>query len=132
MGFENEEKATNEIVEQLDEKEWKLFQKINEIIIEEKLFQYPDLSLDYVAQKVGLNRYIISKLINKATGKNFNTFVNEYRIKEAIRRLSDRQNNNYTIDAIAFDCGFSNRISFYRSFKKKVGISPSEFKEHAT
>lgn len=124
----NQETKEDNAMKQLDEKEWKTFQKLNELILDEKLFQYPDLSLDYVAQKVGLNRYLVSKIINKATGKNFNAFINEYRIKEAIKLLSDTKNNNYTIDAIAFDCGFSNRISFYRSFKKETGISPTEFK----
>ena len=80
-----------------------------------------------LAQKLGMKRHHVSAAINKCTQKNFNTIINEYRIKEAVLALS---NDKLNVDRIALLCGFSDRRSFYRVFKKMTGLSPTEFRNN--
>jgi len=93
------------------------------------LYKDGNLTLDLLAEKTGLHPNFVSNVVNRCTGKNFKTYINEYRIKEAIRMLSDRHFETLTFDYMAIETGFTNRINFYRVFKKTTGLSPSEFKK---
>ncbi len=99
-------------------------------VVEEEGFRDTDLTLNYLSYKLAINRTYLSKAINKLTGKSFTNWLNEYRIKEAIKRLSDPSMDKLSMDALSYDIGFNNRTTFYRSFKKITGISPSNFKEN--
>ncbi|MDL2305945.1 helix-turn-helix domain-containing protein, partial [Bacteroides sp. OttesenSCG-928-D19] len=68
--------------------------------------------------------------LNRCTGKNINTYINEYRIKEAIRIMSDPGYRTLTLDAIADEAGFNDRQNFHRVFKKKTGLSPGVFRKN--
>jgi AraC-like DNA-binding protein len=95
------------------------------------LYKDSNLSLDMLAEKTGYIQNYISKAINRCTGKHFKAYVNEYRIKEAKRILSDTCSTNISIDRLAFESGFNDRTIFYRVFKKTTGLSPSDFKKNA-
>jgi AraC-like DNA-binding protein len=71
-------------------------------------------------------------VLNEKHGKNFFTFINEYRIKDVILRFGDHKNNNFTILAIAFDSGFNSKTTFNSIFKSQTGMTPSEYREKAT
>ena len=63
---------------------------------------------------------------------SFYDFVNEYRVKEASKRLLDPAYREYTILAIALDAGFHSKTSFNRMFKKVTGLTPSQYiKQHS-
>jgi hypothetical protein len=55
--------------------------------------------------------------------------VNEYRVKEFKKQIKLPKNQNYTILAVAFECGFNSKATFNRAFKKFTGQSPSRFEE---
>jgi AraC-like DNA-binding protein/Flp pilus assembly protein TadD len=104
---------------------------MNEIykLMENDIYKDCHLTLDMLAEQTGYHSNYISNAINRCTGKNFKTYINEYRIKAAIRILSDKSNSkNITVDAVAFDSGFSDRKNFHRVFKKITGLSPTDFK----
>ncbi|WP_353123717.1 helix-turn-helix domain-containing protein [Dysgonomonas capnocytophagoides] len=103
--------------------------RIFSVVVGQKLYTSPGFNLEILSEHVGINRKYLSKAINNATGKNFNTYINEYRVKEAIRLLSDPANKLLPVDDIGKQVGFSNRNSFYESFRKMTGISPSQFKK---
>lgn len=103
--------------------------RIFSVVVGQKLYTSPGFNLEILSEHLGINRKYLSKAINSATGKNFNTYINEYRIKEAIRLLSDPGNKFLSVDDIGIWVGFSNRSSFYESFRKMTGISPSQFKK---
>ncbi|MBB4037946.1 AraC-like DNA-binding protein/Tfp pilus assembly protein PilF [Dysgonomonas hofstadii] len=107
-----------------------LMKEVHELIKTEKVFKELDLTLESLSKQMNVNRNYLSKAINKTTGKNFNTFINEYRIKEAIKIMSDEKSDLISIDAIALEVGFNNRISFYQSFKKITGLTPSDFRNN--
>lgn len=113
-----------------DEEDITLMNQVNDLIKKEKIFKDLDLTLDSLSKQMNINRNYLSKAINKTTGKNFNTYINEYRIKEAIKIMSDEKSDLISIDAIALEVGFSNRISFYQSFKKITGLTPSHFRNN--
>jgi len=107
-----------------------LFDKLEQLFQSEKLYRHPDVSLEYVANKLNINRSQLSYIVNNFTGKNFNIYVNEYRIKEAVRLLSSPKADNFSLEGIALESGFKNRKTFYEAFKKTTGLSPSVFKNN--
>ncbi|MDL2228174.1 AraC family transcriptional regulator [Bacteroidales bacterium OttesenSCG-928-K03] len=113
-----------------DDSDKLIMESIEKIMSEKELYKRNDLSLDILSAETGINRYYISLALNRCSGKNFNGYVNEYRIKEAIRIMSEPANKNLTIDAIAFDAGFNDRQSFHRVFKNKTGLSPGDFRKN--
>lgn len=103
---------------------------VEQAVIEEKMFKQADLTLDMLSAATGYSRYYLSGALNRCTGANFNTYVNEQRIKEAVRVMSDPENADLTVDAIAFDAGFNDRKNFYKVFKKVTGLSPTQFRRN--
>lgn len=107
-----------------------IMDNIQKVMLEDGFYKQSDLTLDMLVSRLGLNRSYISNALNRCAGKNFNTFINEFRVKEAIRLMSEPQNNNLTIEAIGFEAGFNDRSSFYRIFKKITALSPTEFRRN--
>lgn len=73
----------------------------------------------------------VSQSINEMYGKNFNAILNDYRIKEACRRLSNKGYEHFTIEAIAASVGFKSRTTFIATFKRITGFTPSEYQRAA-
>ena len=95
----------------------------------DKIYKNSDLRITLVSEILKTNRTYISKLINAEFKKNFNEFVNEYRIEEAKKLLLDKSHNLYTIEYIAEKSGFGSVNSFTRVFKEIVGMPPGKYKE---
>jgi AraC-like DNA-binding protein len=106
---------------------WKA--KILKLMQDEKLYLQPELNLSDIANRLKTNISVLSGVVNNAFGKNFNDFVNEYRVKEFQERILLPENKNITLLGIAFDCGFNSKATFNRSFKKFTGKAPKEFLE---
>lgn len=104
-----------------------LKEKIEIIMLEEKLYRNPGLTLSELAQKVGTNRHSLSKVINDGLGMNFNDFVNSYRVSEFKVLALDENHKNHTLLAIAHIVGFNSKSAFNRSFKKLEQCTPREF-----
>jgi len=90
----------------------------------------PEFSLVKLAKLADSNTKYVSQTINDFTGKNFRTFINEYRIREARRRLLDTENyGNMTIQYLAESIGFLSTSAFNMAFRKFTGMTPSLFKK---
>jgi AraC-like DNA-binding protein len=87
------------------------------------------LSLKEVAVYLKVSTNHLSQVINESLGKNFFDFVNGYRVNLVKAKLKDPANKNYTILAIALECGFNSKSSFNAIFKKFIGKTPSEYIE---
>jgi len=98
-------------------------------IPEKKVYQENTLSIDSLAILLEYKKRQVSEAINHCTNTNFHAFINEYRIKEAIRLLSDIESKIDLLDDIAYAIGFNDRTSFHRAFKKITGLSPLEFRK---
>ncbi|HWB25838.1 MAG TPA: FtsX-like permease family protein [Chitinophagaceae bacterium] len=91
-------------------------------------YQDPELSLNSLAEKLGMPPHELSRVINTALNKNFNDFINEYRVMDAARKIEDAAYNNITLLGIGFEAGFNSKTSFNRIFKQMTGKSPTEYK----
>jgi AraC-like DNA-binding protein len=91
-----------------------------------------DLSIQDLSDTTGIPRHYLTQVLNETHGKNFFTFINEYRVNEVIERFKDHKNDNFTILAIAFDSGFNSKTTFNSIFKSLTGMTPSEYREKAT
>jgi AraC-like DNA-binding protein/uncharacterized Tic20 family protein len=87
-----------------------------------------DLTIHDVSAELDIPRHYLTQVINGMLGKNFYTFINEYRIKEVKKLLSDRKYSKYTLTAIAYEAGFNSKSSFNSVFKSATGMTPSQFK----
>jgi len=84
-----------------------------------------DFSLDKLAETVQSNHAYVSQVINTVLKKNFSSFLNSYRIREALRLFSEPDVKKYTIEYIAFKVGFKSQSGFRDAFKAIMGVSPN-------
>jgi AraC-like DNA-binding protein len=103
--------------------------KILHVVKGKKLFLSENCTLQLLANEVNESSHSISMIINSRYNKSFPDFINQFRIEKAIDLLQSA-NYNMTIEGIAFECGFGNKTSFYKAFKKETGKLPSEFLPH--
>ena len=95
----------------------------------EKPYLDPALTLAMLAEKLSMPGKHLSQIINEHFGQNFNDFINSYRIRAAIARLSDAKTREDKLLKIAFESGFNSKSVFNAAFKKNTGFRPSEFRQ---
>jgi len=125
--YENESKKTLLSDKELE----KLKTKLQNLMETEKPYLNPQLTLSDLSKNLGVNSAVLSFLINNGFAKNFNDFVNQFRIMEVKEKLQNGEAENLTLLAVAFDCGFNSKATFNRAFKKFTGVSPKEFQPSA-
>jgi len=107
-------------------------QNLITFVEEKKPYLDRNLSIHQLSLMTGIPRHFITQILNEYHKKNFFLFINEYRVKEVIKKFSDPRFNFYTILAIAFDAGFNSKTTFNAIFKNLTGVTPSEFREKTT
>jgi AraC-like DNA-binding protein len=107
-----------------------LMATIERLMSEKKPYKDASLSVETLAQTLGVKRQYLSDAIHRCTKKNFNTFVNEYRIKESIRLLSETNLTTFSFSSIVFESGFNEDRTFRRVFRKMTGLSPTDFRKN--
>ncbi|MGD1842461.1 MAG: helix-turn-helix domain-containing protein [Thermonemataceae bacterium] len=112
--------------QQVDE----LVQKIKTLFEQDKIYKDASLNLQALAKELKQPPYLVSKSINTFFQKSFPELLNHYRIKEATRLLQEEQFKHYSIEAVAYECGFNALSAFYTAFKKIHHITPAVFKKH--
>lgn len=100
--------------------------KLLRLMAAEQPWLEPELTLTELAHRLGTHPALLSKVINAGCGKNFNDFVNTYRVREARRKLADVRFAHYSLVGVALESGFNSKSTFNRVFKKLLGQAPSE------
>ena len=108
-----------------------LKEKILDIILIHKKYKDKDYSAKRLAEDLGTNTRYISAVVNVRFHMNYTTFVNKYRIEEAMTLLVDKRYQDLNMEDISDMVGFSNRQSFYAAFYRVNGITPREYKQRA-
>jgi AraC-like DNA-binding protein len=103
-------------------------EKIDQLMCKQKPYLFPDLTLDMLAEKLGMSAKDLSMIINRHFNNNFYEFINNYRIEEAKVMLVDPKQKTKTITDIYLDVGFNSKSVFNTFFKKIVGVTPSEYR----
>jgi AraC-like DNA-binding protein len=106
-------------------------QRLSYIFQVEKIYRSARLSLDSLAERLGLQSHQLSAIVNSRLGRSFTEIVSDYRVEEVKKRLSDPTEKANILN-IAYDAGFGTKASFNRIFKDRTGLTPSEFRrKHA-
>jgi len=108
-----------------DEMENELLSKIFKILEDRSVISDPEFSLSKLAVMLQCNHLYVSQVVNDIIKKNFNLLLNEYRISEAQRLLSEPDAKKYTLEALALKAGYKSISTFHRVFKEITGLSPS-------
>ena len=106
-----------------------LFDKILNIVVVNKRYRDANFSAKELAKELKTNTRYISAVINSRFNTNFSCLVNEYRIKEAQHKLTDKRFQGLTIEEIGKMVGFANRQSFYASFYRIMGETPNGYRK---
>jgi AraC-like DNA-binding protein len=101
--------------------------RLSSLMENDKLFLDNDLNLPTVAEKLNISIHEASFLINETTKDNFYNFINKYRVNEAKKLLASTKMDELNILGIAFASGFNSKTTFNTTFKRVVGISPSQY-----
>ncbi|MBT33244.1 MAG: AraC family transcriptional regulator [Thalassobius sp.] len=101
------------------------------VMQEDQLFLNPELNLRTLAEKIELHPNKLSWLLNKKMGKNFNDFVNSYRLETFKAKSIDPANKHLTILGLAYESGFRSKSVFNDFFKRETGLTPKKWmKQH--
>ena len=107
-----------------------IIDRLTRVMNEKELFRNPNLKVNDLAKEVNISGHQLSQILNNNIEKNFTLFVNEYRINAACKLLFE--NTNFTIDAVGAEVGFNSKSTFFASFKKIKGMTPSAFQQENT
>lgn len=105
-----------------------LKEKILKVILIKQKYKDKDYSAKKLADELGTNTRYISAVVNVKFHMNYTSFVNKFRIEEAMALLVDKRYQDLNMEDISDMVGFSNRQSFYASFYRINGITPREYK----
>ena len=101
------------------------FQRIEELMSNDKTYRDATLNLDRLARKAVIPSRQVSQAINRATGMNVSQYVNGYRIAEACDLLRRTQ---HPVTEIMFDVGFQTKSNFNREFRRVTGTTPQSWR----
>ncbi len=104
-----------------------LMQRVMEVINEN--IGDSDLSVDMIAQKVGISRVHLHRKMKELTNQTPHSFIRNIRLQQAAKLL---KNGKQSITEVMYACGFSNSASFSTMFKNLYGCSPREYMQNAT
>lgn len=110
-----------DVAKQLDD-------QLQQLIEEHKPHLDDNISLGKLAALMGISRNQLSELLNIHKQISFYDFLNDLRCQESLALISS-DNHNLSIIDIAYRSGFNNRNSFYTVFKKRTGLTPSQYKK---
>ena len=105
-----------------------LKEKILNIILIQQRYKDKTYSAKQLAEDLGTNTRYISAVVNVRFHMNYTSFVNKFRIEEAMALLVDKRYQELNMEDISDMVGFSNRQSFYASFYKLNGVTPRDYR----
>lgn len=103
-----------------------LFKRVSFLINSQKLYLQPKLSREDVIKMSKCPRNKFAQLFTQYAGMTFNKYINDLRLEYAAKLLRDKP--EYTIEAIAEECGLPIAQTFYRNFSDKFGVTPNDFR----
>ncbi len=100
---------------------------VKSLMEDQKVYLNPELNLSDLAEQANMSRAQLSEIINSGFNKNFNDFVNMYRVDAFKAMIKANKHKQLSLLGIAQDCGFNSKATFNRVFKKLTNHSPTEY-----
>jgi AraC-like DNA-binding protein len=123
------ESSTQNKEKQIPDKDIQLLKSLMEV---DKVYLNPELNLSDLAEKANISRAQLSEIINAGFQKNFNDFINMYRVNAFKKMIKEDKHKQLSLLGIAQECGFNSKATFNRVFKKLTNSSPSEYLKSIT
>lgn len=105
-----------------------LLKRINDLMDHERIFLQPGFTSGTLAEHLGIPDSLVLKVVADVQGTDFQSYVDGYRVQEAIRILSDPLNKQVSMEEVIDRCGFTDRQSFDRIFESETGMTPRQFR----
>jgi len=103
-----------------------LSDKLLELMVKEKLYRNPELTLELLSSHLQTTRHNTSQIINQYYNKSYSDFINDFRINDAKEII--KKSKDIKINKLLFDLGFNSKSNFYNAFKRRLNMTPSQFK----
>jgi len=101
--------------------------RLMEHISTHKPYLDPDLSLRNLAKQIDIHPNHLSWILNQGIGKNFNEFINQFRIETFKSIALEHENKKLSIEGMAYESGFNSKTVFNTFFKKETGLTPTQY-----
>ncbi|KJC36236.1 hypothetical protein UP09_33845 [Bradyrhizobium sp. LTSP885] len=109
-----------------------LLRRLQRLMTVERAYRREGLTIGSLSAELGVQEYRLRQLINEGLGhRNFNAFLNHYRIEDASTALADSGQKQVPVLTIAMDAGFQSIGPFNRAFKAATDLTPTEFRRLA-
>ena len=106
-----------------------LIRKLNMLMEEEKPYLNPELTLAELSTRMDIQKHELTDLLNHYIGKNFFSYVNDFRLHSVMRKLESDDYDHLTLMSIAYDSGFNSKSTFNSLFKQFTGMTPSQYRK---
>lgn len=121
-------RIVNDKITTATETQKNVFNRINDFVKNSQCYLDPKLSQEVLADRLEISTSQLSLHINMFSDFNFSDYINNYRVNQAKKLLTDPGFSQYTILSIGLECGFNSRSTFYAAFKKFTGQTPTDYK----
>jgi AraC-like DNA-binding protein len=112
-----------------DSDEERLAESLQRAMHDDRVYRTEGMSLPGLASRLAVPEYRLRRLINRRLGfRNFNAYVNSFRLDEAKTALADPERRALPVLTIALDAGFQSIGPFNRAFKDATGLTPTEYR----
>jgi AraC-like DNA-binding protein len=102
--------------------------EIYQSMTQDQLYLESTLNLSMLSEHLGIRKHLVSQVINQTLNTTFFKLINSYRVKHAKFLMGD-VNCAFTLERIAVESGFNNRVTFNKAFKEEEGNSPSIYRK---
>lgn len=116
--------ASQKITASPDAETLATLEQLNQLMDEDEIYLNPSLSLRELAQSLQIHPNKLSWLINENLGKNFNEYINNWRLTAFQQKALNPENSNITLLGLAYESGFNSKSVFNEFFKRATGLTP--------
>jgi AraC-like DNA-binding protein len=102
-------------------------ERVKSHVLSHKTYMKPSLTLAELSKDIGVNKVMLSQIINQSFNMGFSDWINSFRINEFIIRAESEAYQHLTFIGIATDCGFNNKATFNKAFKKSKEVTPTVY-----
>lgn len=102
-------------------------QRLDGLMLTERLYIDPDLSLPGLAERLALSPHQLSELMNARLGKGFSRYLRELRIEAAKNMLLAEP--SASVLSVGLSVGFTSQSNFYEAFREIAGMPPGQYRK---